>query len=104
MNISKFQEMNSKRNIFFESKRGVQFDIFDWALAIAGESGELCNLLKKVKRKDFLISDKKKEILQELADIITYCDLAMTNLEANTEEELIDKFKIVSKRFDYASE
>lgn len=70
----------------------------DWALAIAGEAGELCNLLKKVRRGDFTVDEKRADILAEIADIITYCDSLMSRLHANTGIEVLRKFDEVSKR------
>jgi NTP pyrophosphatase (non-canonical NTP hydrolase) len=71
------------------------------AVAISGESGEMCNLVKKVMRGDYSLDSQRKELLKELADIMTYCDLFMTVLEANTGDELAAKFDEVSKRRNY---
>jgi NTP pyrophosphatase (non-canonical NTP hydrolase) len=54
----------------------------DWATAVAGETGEACNLVKKLRRLDG--PDRKldttgqreyltREIGKELADIVIYC-------------------------------
>lgn len=74
----------------------------NWALAIAGESGELANLVKKCLRGDFTIPEKRTEILRELADIITYCDLAISSLDASTGEVVWEKFDIVSERIGWS--
>ena len=73
----------------------------NWALAIAGESGELCNLIKKCLRGDFTIEEKRHEILDELADVITYCDLAISSLNADTAATVASKFSTVSKRIGW---
>ncbi len=70
----------------------------DWALAMAGEVGELCNLLKKVKRGDFSMEEVRDEVLKEVADVITYADLLNSCLDADTETELVSKFNEVSRR------
>ena len=75
--------------------------IQNWALAIAGESGELANLVKKCLRGDFTVQSKRAEILGELADIITYCDLAMSSLGAQTGVEVWRKFHEVSRRIGW---
>lgn len=69
-----------------------------WACAIAGEAGELCNIVKKVFRGDFALNEVRGEILEEIADIITYCDLMMTFLDADTGTEVAKKFNKVSAR------
>ncbi len=97
MDFRTFQTMNKARcaELFrFQGKWPIQ----NWALAIAGEAGELCNLIKKTLRGDFTVEDKIEEILLELADVITYCDLAITELGADTEKVLLAKFDLVSKR------
>ncbi|MCR4341951.1 MAG: MazG-like family protein [Gemmatimonadaceae bacterium] len=73
----------------------------NWALAIAGEAGELCNLIKKTLRGDFTIEEKRGEILAELADVMTYCDLATSAMEADTGETVMAKFDVVSKRIGW---
>src|SRR6266478_7991104 len=97
MQFSEFQWMNAKRcqQAFHLVD---DWSPQDWALALAGEVGELCNLLKKVKRGDFPLEQVRKDVLKEVADIITYADLLMTNLGANTEDELLGKFHEVSAR------
>jgi NTP pyrophosphatase (non-canonical NTP hydrolase) len=76
--------------------------IQNWALAIAGEAGELCNLVKKTLRGDFTVEEKRAEILAELADVMTYCDLAISSLSADTGETVVAKFREVSKRIGWA--
>jgi len=49
----------------------------DWGCALAGEVGELCNLIKKRRRgQDIPIA----KLAQELADVIIYADLLATEL------------------------
>lgn len=73
----------------------------NWALAIAGEAGELCNLVKKCLRGDFTVQSKKTELLNELADIITYCDLAISSLGGETGPTVWAKFDEVSARIGW---
>jgi hypothetical protein len=49
-------------------------------------------------RGDFTIGSKNIDILNELADIMTYCDLFMSLLAENTGHRLQVKFEEVSKR------
>jgi hypothetical protein len=86
----------------------------DWAVALAGEVGELCNLLKKNHRG--LATDErymldgpyaelaKERVVSELCDIITYADLMMSKLGYKTSYELIGKFNEVSERVGYPPE
>jgi NTP pyrophosphatase (non-canonical NTP hydrolase) len=67
----------------------------EWAGTICGEAGEFANMTKKRKR------GKKiplRELGKELADIVTYCDLAAASLGLDLEEFIVLKFNEVSNR------
>lgn len=79
----------------------------DWACALAGEAGEACNAVKKLRRLDDGTNTVKdpstKEehiasIASELADTIIYCDLLAARLGINLSEAVIAKFNEVSDR------
>src|ERR1700684_2841352 len=100
MTFKTFQEENAKRcETMYHSVKG--WPIENWCLAIAGEAGELCNLVKKCIRGDFTVQEKRAEILKEVADVITYCDLLCSFLDADTGNEVYKKFHEVSKRIGY---
>lgn len=67
----------------------------EWGGALAGETGELCNFLKKLRRGEKI---KKKKIAHELADVITYADLTAARLGIDLGESVREKFNLVSKR------
>lgn len=79
----------------------------DWACAMAGECGEACNEIKKLKRLDgadaaFDTLEKRAELRlkigAELADIVIYVDLLAKRLDLDLERCVIDKFNEVSDR------
>lgn len=70
----------------------------DWMLACTGELGEAANLIKKVKRGDFELDEKRSEIGEELADVVIYLDLLAANLGIDLGEATRRKFNIVSER------
>ena len=81
----------------------------DWAVALAGEVGEACNAVKKLRRFDDGTNTEKdpstiKECIQlianELADTIIYTDLLATRLGIDLENSVRQKFNIVSKRMN----
>lgn len=78
-----------------------------WACATAGETGEMCNAVKKLKRiaegtntaKDPQTeADAIAEIGKELADMITYADLLAARLGIDLESAIVTKFNEVSDR------
>jgi len=67
----------------------------DWACAMAGECGEACNLIKKLRRGDAV---EIEDIGRELADLVTYADLLAERLGIDLGEAVRDKFNEVSTR------
>ena len=79
----------------------------DWACAMAGECGEACNAVKKLKRcetKTNTVKDPQtpeecvKAIGKELADIVIYTDLLAAHLGIDLGQVVIEKFNEVSDR------
>jgi NTP pyrophosphatase (non-canonical NTP hydrolase) len=100
LTFAKFQAMNKKRCTVISNDL-TTWPIELWALAIAGEAGELCNTIKKMLRGDFKFSQALPEISKELADILTYVDLAFSKLGLRTDKELMAKFEEISQRRGY---
>ena len=67
----------------------------DWATALAGEVGELCNFIKKHRRGDVV---NIKDIGKELADVVIYTDLIATYFKIDLETYTANKFNEVSER------
>ena len=97
LTFREFQALNARRcaEAFHDP---TDWPLEMWALAIAGEAGELANLVKKVKRGDFTLDSQCTAILHEVADVMTYCDLLVTFLGADTDAMLMAKFDLVSAR------
>jgi NTP pyrophosphatase (non-canonical NTP hydrolase) len=67
----------------------------DWACAVAGEVGEACNLIKKLRRGEDI---PVQAIAFELADAVGYIDLLAARLGIDLGEAVREKFNIVSER------
>lgn len=72
--------------------------ISDWLMAITGELGELANVLKKIRRGDFTVEDKRGEIAKEIADVNIYLDLLSAKLGIDLGKAIREKFNEVSDR------
>lgn len=83
----------------------------DWACAAAGEIGEACNCVKKLRRIEHLTASSEFSRLYngdphelgaaaavEYADAVTYCFLAIRRLGFDPVQVLVDKFNEVSDR------
>jgi len=72
----------------------------DWATGLAGEVGELCNMITK-RRKGIEIETEAME--KEVGDIIIYLDLLCQRLNIDLYDAIVLKFNEVSDRvgFDF---
>lgn len=79
----------------------------DWATAMAGECGEACNMVKKLRRLDDakqlanIPNDRDgiiRDIGKELADLVIYADLLAARLGIQLAAAVADKFNEVSRR------
>jgi NTP pyrophosphatase (non-canonical NTP hydrolase) len=79
----------------------------EWAVALAGECGELCNFIKKrvriVKSKAAVIKQDSYEELgrearKEIGDILAYLDLLAQAMGVRLEDCVVSKFNEVSDR------
>lgn len=68
----------------------------EWGCALAGEVGELCNLLKKLKRGDDP-APTKAQLEEELGGSFVYLDLLAQRLGINLFEAARKEFDRVSK-------
>jgi NTP pyrophosphatase (non-canonical NTP hydrolase) len=72
----------------------------DWSNAALGELGEAANIIKKIRRKDFLISDPgvREALAFELADALAYIDLLAYHAGIDLSEAVEDKFNSLCDR------
>lgn len=76
----------------------------EWGCALAGEVGELCNILKKIIRRaphDRPVEELLVEAEKELADIQIYLDLTAAKLGVDLAKATQAKFNEVSDRLGY---
>lgn len=71
------------------------WSIAEWGCALAGEVGEACNLIKKLRLGRDI---KVEEIGKELADVVIYVDLLAEELDIDLAQAVRDKFNEVSER------
>lgn len=83
----------------------------DWSNAVAGEAGELCNKVKKLRRLETAVdqhgvdesssSALLEQIAEEIADVVLYCDLTADFFGLSLEEIVKAKFNKVSDKRGY---
>lgn len=115
LTFAKLHDVNLKRCKRWHKQDDLSdWSISDWACAMAGEAGEICNAVKKLRRlQDNLPSknDKgreiksyeqaKKKIGEEIADTLLYLNLLSTRLGLSLEEEVVKKFNSVSRKYRF---
>lgn len=86
-----------------------EWSVSDWGVAMAGEAGEVCDAIKKLRRIECLIEsnnlkqprDKDRaiaQIAQEIGDTFIYLDLLAQRLSLNIEDCIRDTFNRISER------
>ena len=94
LSFNKLRDANVRRcnDVFHPLK---EWSPTDWGCAMAGEAGEACNLLKKIRRGEDI---PKEDIARELADVVIYADLCAARLDIDLGAAVAEKFNIVSHR------
>ena len=93
MEINDFARMNHERSVNNSN------DAFSWEyflIGMGGECGEALNHLKKIKRGDFAL--EKEKLAEEVADVITYAFLVLSELGVDPEKAIMEKFERVNRR------
>lgn len=86
----------------------------DWAVALAGEVGEACNAIKKLRRIETgalnlndpgrNLTERDQAIMaigEELADSVIYADLLALRLDIHLAEAIVRKFNATSLRYGF---
>lgn len=108
LTFKKFREINSSRANKWHNGDLNDWSLSDWAVAMAGEAGEACDVVKKINRvRDGLVGTRRsKETLvldlgEELADVLIYLDTLANRAGIDLEQALIYKFNKVSDEFGF---
>lgn len=95
-NVSRCEEVFHKLNDWSPT---------DWATALAGECGEACNEIKKLRRLDGADAgldtkqhraELRRKAVIELADVVIYADLLAASLGLDLDAAIREKFNEVS--------
>ncbi len=107
LNLAELRTANIRRIPTFRNAKGElthnstvsDWSIADWFTAMVGEVGELGNVLKKIRRGDFdLTEDVRIDLGKECADILIYLDLLAIQLGVDLAAATRQKFNEVSDR------
>jgi NTP pyrophosphatase (non-canonical NTP hydrolase) len=108
--LDTFSQINRER---CESPRGFNhalgsWSLSDWATALSGEVGEMCNIIKKLNRvRDGIPGNKETpdqlrlKLKHEIADVYTYLDLLTQAAGIDLSEAVWEKFDAKSQEIGY---
>jgi NTP pyrophosphatase (non-canonical NTP hydrolase) len=74
----------------------LDWTIGDWGCAAAGEMGELCNFLKKVRRGEEIAC---RDVADEIADVIVYLDIIAHQFNIDLGGAVRTKFNATSDKY-----
>jgi len=94
MHLDQLREANQRRNQQ-SYKSCDNWTASDWGCAVSGEVGELCNLIKKIRRGDNI---PPGAIMKEIGDIAIYLDLAADHLGLSLSKCIQYAFEETSKK------
>ena len=102
--LKQLKEANAKRCIEVFKHSVEDWSAPEWACAVAGETGEMCNLIKKMLRGDAMDRDGITPITpgligDEAADIVIYLDCLCQKLKIDLRTAIVDKFNKTSEKF-----
>jgi len=97
--------INRKRCARWHSNE-LEWTAADWSNALAGETGELCNIIKKIRRHETGASTEYntpemaeliEKLKDEIADVFLYLDLVANHFDLSLEQCIFPKFNRVSE-------
>jgi NTP pyrophosphatase (non-canonical NTP hydrolase) len=89
---------NSKGEVAHSKSDGSDWTLLEWAGALAGEVGELANMLKKVRRGDKTLDETREAIGKEIADCVIYLDIIATQCSVDLGAVTAQKFNETSTK------
>jgi NTP pyrophosphatase (non-canonical NTP hydrolase) len=105
LNLDQIREQNVARANKWHGGSFKDWSLSDWAVAMAGEAGEVCDVIKKLNRiRDGLAGNKlteaelNVELGKEIADTFLYLDLLAARANINMSYCIRQKFNEVSER------
>lgn len=87
---------NNKGVTAHDKDDGSDWSLNDWAVAVTGELGESCNVLKKVRRGDLTLDEARPVLRQEFADVIIYMDILAKQVGIDLGQAVIETFNAKS--------
>ncbi|MBP5855695.1 MazG-like family protein [Marivibrio halodurans] len=104
--LRELAEYNSIRCREWQGPNGIaSWSLSDWAVEMAGETGEACNIVKKmnrirddVERSNEDSQELHRKLADELADVVISASLLALRAGINLDRAVVEKFNATSKK------
>ena len=102
MHIRNLQAINAARAVEWHAPQNAPWTLGDWGNAMAGECGEACNVIKKIRRIECGLKPPdnlealREHLAEELADTLLYLLLVAEAADLDMQAAVRDKFNSVS--------
>lgn len=94
--IMEILEQLKQANKARQDKYPSGWDLPRWGNAVAGETGEMCNIIKKIDRGDFNLDSGRQDLADEVGDIVCYLDLLCQHAGIDLKSAIVHKFNKTS--------
>lgn len=96
MNTKDLTHANKRRTKEVYGRCAEDWSLPEWGNAVAGETGEMCNIIKKVHRGDFKGKEYRHLLSDEIGDIVIYLDLLCQKAGLDLGQCIVNKFNRTS--------
>ncbi len=99
MEFNEYQRETTK--LRFHNEKGKIESLTVWALGVAGEGGEVADIIKKILRGDFTLEEKTEDLKKEIGDVLWYLSQIAHELDvdfADVAQMNLDKLNSRARR------
>lgn len=110
LTLDHIREVNAERCDLWHPPESEPWISVDWSNALAGEVGEACNVVKKLRRLETGVAHRDqeqdraalvKQLGDECADVLLYLDLLARHFEIDLTAAVVRKFDQTSEKFGF---
>lgn len=96
-----FDKIHSGRKPFYEKVTQENIEALEHLIVcVMGELGEFSNIVKKVSRGDFSLTDKMEDLKEELTDVFIYLIKISNQCDIDLEKTYLEKLNKNKTRFE----
>ena len=94
------QYQKEATELVFPNDRDRKENIYLWALGVAGESGEIAEIVKRFARGDYDLAEKKDTLAKEIGDVLWYLSQLARELDLDLEQIAQENLRKIRDRIN----